>query len=146
MKIDAPLPKGQILSPLPENPAMAPTELQENEVPRSLQADPVQDRPQHRASLNDALFDVIEVRLAGLEQMPTAADGSTLLVALGGGCWALAAQAQVIRLREHQEPTLDYDLDSVVHWQGAYFDVWVEEIEGKRLIGIRKVEGEGIPA
>jgi len=128
-----------------EAPAMTAARLPETEIPAELDADGAPQWEHNRDTLTAALFDVNEVRLDGMEQMPAATDGSPLLVALGGGRWAPSPTAQVVRLREYQDPTLDYDLHSLMRWQGDYFCVWVEEIDGARTLGIRSLQGEHPP-
>lgn len=128
-----------------EAPTMTAARLHENEVPAELDVDGAPQWERNRSTLTEALHNVNELRLDGIEQMPAATDGSPLLVELGGGSWAPSPAAQVVLLREHQEVTLDYDLASVMHWQRQYFHIRVEEIERKRTVIIGHVQSEDSP-
>ncbi len=142
MKLEYPVAVGRPPSLRSEAPAMTASRLHETEVPVEVDADAAPQWEHNRATLTVALSNVNELRLDGMEQMPAATDGSPLLVELEEGCWSPSPAAQVVRLREHQDATLDYDLQSLMRWQGEYFHVWVEEIEGARTLGIRTLQGE----
>lgn len=127
---------------VPSDQAVAMTlhSLHESDVPVDLDADAASKWEDNRTKLTKAMFDVIELRPDGIEQLPGATDGSSLLVEQGGGRWALAPAVQVVRLREYQDATLDYELASVVHWHGQYFCIRVEEIEQTRTVIISRVQ------
>lgn len=120
--------------------AVTPHFLHEIDVPADLDADAALVWQDNCGRLTKAMFDVIELRPDGIEQLPGATDGSSLLVEQGGSRWALAPAVQVVRLREYQDATLDYDLASVVHWHGQYFCIRVEEIEQTRTVIISRVQ------
>ncbi len=142
MKLEYPVAVGRPPSLRSEAPVMTASRLHETDVPVEVDADAAPQWEHNRATLIVALSNVNELRLDGMEQMPAATDGSPLLVELGGGRWAPSPVAQVVRLREHQDATLDYDLQSLMCWQGGYYHVWVEEIEGARTLGIQTLRGE----
>ena len=126
--------------------AMTPHSPHEIDVPADLDADAASKWKDNRTKLTAAMFDVIELRPDGMEQLPGVTDGTPLLVEQGGDRWTLAPAAQVVRLREYQDGTLDYELASVVHWQVDYFCIRVEEIEGTRTVIIGRVQDEDPPA
>ena len=78
--------------------AVTPHSLHEIDVPADLDADAALVWEDNRGRLTKAMFDVIELRPDGIEQLPGATDGSSLLVEQGGGRWALAPAVQVVRL------------------------------------------------